>query len=486
MVVSLFTSRVTLQALGVDNYGIQSAVGGVISMFNVISGSLSGSISRFITFEIGHGDKEKLRKIFSTSVNIQIGISILIIILCETLGLWFLNTKMVIPDGRIEAANWVFHCAVLSFVIGLFSVPYNASIIGHEKMSAFAYVSIVEVVLKLVIVYMLYISPIDKLITISILSVFVSLIVNGIYVLYCKRNFEECMYRIVKDKCLIKEMTGFAGWSFLTNVIWVLNTQGLNILINLFFGVVFNAARGVASMVEGVLKKFTSDFTTAFTPQITKSYAVGDITNLFLLINRGARFSFYLMLLLALPFMFEAQFILDVWLDVVPPNTVSFFRLSIIATMITLIGDSGFRACMATGKIKNYTIVMTALSILVFPLTYIAFRAGLPAETAYVSYIVVYALIDIVRLFLMKRMLNYPPSLFLKEVIVQISFVTLLAVIPPLLVTKFLAESVTTSLLVMFVSFLSSITSVYTVGLTGRERTFINEKIKTVTQKLLK
>ena len=478
MLVSLFTSRVTLQVLGVDNYGIQSAVGGVIGMFSVISGSLSGAISRFLTFEIGHGNAEKLKRIFCTSINIQIGISLIILVLFETIGLWFLNTKMVIPEGRLTAANWVFQCSVISFIIGLFSVPFNASIIGHEKMSAFAYVSIVEVVLKLVIVYMLYVSPFDKLISLSVLSVVVALIINGIYAIYCRQKFEECRYELVWDKPLLKEMTGFAGWSFLTNIIWVLNTQGISVLINLFFGVAFNAARGVASMVEGVLKKFTTDFTTAFNPQITKSYAVGNTEQLFVLINRGARFSYFLMLLLALPFMFEAQFVLDIWLDIVPDNSVSFFRLSIIATMVMLLGDSGTRACMATGNIRNYTLVMTAISVLVFPLTYFAFKMGCPAEWAYIAYIAIYSVMDIVRLYLMKNLIDYHPSIYFKEVLLPVLIVTVVAVIPPFILNHYSADSVLHSLAVMFVSVCSSMAAIFYLGITKREREVVISKIK--------
>lgn len=219
MLISLYTSRVVLNTLGVTDYGIYNVVGGVVAMFSVISSSLSSAVSRFITYEIGRGDFEKLKRIFSTSVNIQIGISLVIIALAETFGLWFLNTKMNIPDGRIGAANWVLQCSLLSFIINLVSVPYNACIIAHERMTAFAYISILEAVLKLVVVYMLLISTYDKLATYAVLLVAVALIVRLAYSFYCRRHFEESHYRFVYDKSLIKEMTGFAGWSFSETVL---------------------------------------------------------------------------------------------------------------------------------------------------------------------------------------------------------------------------------------------------------------------------
>lgn len=234
MLITLYTSRVILNTLGVSDYGIYNVVGGVVAMFSVISSSLSSSISRFITYELGHGDFERLKRIFTTSVNIQIGISFVILVLAETFGLWFLNTKMNIPANRMTAANWVLQCSLISFIINLISLPYNACIIAHEKMSAFAYISILEAILKLTVVYMLLISPYDKLSTYAVLLVIVALLIRLAYGQYCKRHFEESRYKFVYDKPLIKEMTGFAGWSFFGNGAYMLNTQGVDMLINIF------------------------------------------------------------------------------------------------------------------------------------------------------------------------------------------------------------------------------------------------------------
>ena len=290
MLVTLYTSRVVLNTLGVSDYGIYNVVGGVVAMFSVISVSLSSSISRFITYELGHGDFDKLKRIFSTSINIQVGISLVILVLAEVFGVWFLNTKMNIPAERMTAANWVLQCSLLSFIIGLISVPYNACIIAHERMSAFAYISILEVVLKLAVVYMLLVSPYDKLATYAVLLVVVALIVRLTYGQYCKRHFEESRYRFVHDKSLIKEMTGFAGWSFFGNGAYMLNTQGVDMLINIFFGVTFNAARGVATQVQNAVMQFVNNFTVAVNPQITKSYASGEREYMYKLVFPFTRF----------------------------------------------------------------------------------------------------------------------------------------------------------------------------------------------------
>ena len=295
MAVSLYTSRIILNTLGVEDYGINNVVGGIVTMFTVISGSLSASISRFITFELGKDNIQRLKKVFSTGVNIQIGMSVLIVLLAECVGVWFLNTKMNIPPERLGAANWVFQCSILTFVLNLLSVPYNAAIIAHEKMSAFAYISILEVSLKLIIVYMLIISPFDRLKTYAVLFLCVGAIIRFIYGYYCKRHFEECSYYFVYDKPLLKEMTSFAGWNFFGTSAWMLNTQGLNILINMYFGVAFNAARGVATQVDSALKQFINNFTTAVNPQITKSYAQGDLEYVYTLVCSSAKYSAFLM-----------------------------------------------------------------------------------------------------------------------------------------------------------------------------------------------
>ena len=250
MLVSLYTSRVILNALGVEDYGIYNVVGGVVTMFSMLSGSLSAAISRFITFELGTGDIEKLKKVFSASVTIQFGISLVFVVVAETIGIWFLNNKMEIPEGRLIAANWCLQFSIMTFVINLLCVPYNASIIAHEKMSAFAYISILDAVGKLVVAWCIALSPVDKLIFYGFLMALIAWIIQFIYSLYCKRHFVECSYKFIYDNDLLKQMFSFAGWNFFGAGSWQLMNQGVNLLLNIYFGVTLNAARGIATQVD--------------------------------------------------------------------------------------------------------------------------------------------------------------------------------------------------------------------------------------------
>lgn len=482
--ISLFTSRITLQVLGVENYGVQSAVGGVIAMFSIISGSLSSSISRFITFELGHGDVAKLNKIFSTSLNIQIIIGAIIVIFGETIGVWFLNSKMNIPHDRIIAANWVLQCAIWSFFIGLSQTPYSACIIGHEKMGVFAYFNIIDSILRLLIVYLLYIIPFDKLITLSVLGFIVGLLMRIAQRIYCIKRFPECHYHFIFDKKLSKEMTGFAGWSFLTNTAWIFNTQGINILINIFFGVTFNAARALAFSLESVIKRFYSDFMTAMNPQITKSYAAGEINEMNKLICRGTKLSYYLLFICSLPLFFEAYTVLHLWLGIVPEYTVLFFRLTLIASLIQLIGQAGVTACMATGNIKWYTIIMTVVGFLVFPLTWIAYKYGLPVETTYILFILIYLILDIIRLFIMNYLWGFPIILFWKDTIIPILKVSFLAIIPPLCIKYFFNNIFLSPLYVTVTSLASGVVIVFLCGLNINERFYFINKMKSLFKKI--
>lgn len=294
MLVSLYTSRVILNALGVDDYGIYNVVGGFVMMFSMLSSSLSAAISRFLTFELGTGDTEKLKRVFSSSVTIQAGIAIVVILIAETIGLWFLNEKMVIPDNRITAANWCYQFSIITFAINLISVPYNAAIIAHERMSAFAYISIVEGLGKLAIAWCIVVSPIDRLVFFAGLVAALAVIIRFIYGLYCKHHFEECIYHFIYDHNLLKQMCGFAGWNFIGSSSGILRDQGINILLNLFFGPSVNASRGIASKVQQTVQNFVGNFLTALTPQITKKYASGNYQDTFKLVFFGAGFHYSL------------------------------------------------------------------------------------------------------------------------------------------------------------------------------------------------
>lgn len=484
MLVSLYTSRVILNTLGVSDFGICNVVGGVVAMFSVISNSLSSSISRFITFELGHGDINKLRRIFSTSVNIQIGIALIIVILAECIGVWFVNNKLNIPRDRLVAANWVFQCSLLSFATGLISVPYNACIIAHEQMSAFAYMSILETILKLVIVYMLLISPYDKLISYSILFFIVAIIMRIIYGWYCKSRFVECNYKFIYDKPLIKEMTGFAGWSFFGNTAYMLNTQGVDMLINIFFGVTLNAAKGVASQVQNAVMQFVGNFTIALNPQITKSYASGERDYMNKLICRGAKFSYFLLLIFTVPIVCEADYILHIWLKTVPKYAPIFLRLMLFGTLMTLLGNTMLTAIQATGNIRRYQLWITITGCFVFPLTWIAYKLGLPPESTYVIYIVIYFLLNFVRVYIAKGLINFPVRLYLFDVVFRVVIVSIIAFILPLLVIHYLEPGFIRLCISCIVGLISSLLTINILGLEQVEREIIYKKISYLLSKL--
>lgn len=469
MLITLYTSRVVLNVLGVEDYGIYNVVGGVVAMFTVISGSLSAAISRFITFELGKGNLERLRRIFSTSINIQLGISLLIFIVGEVAGVWFLNHKMNIPSERMLAANWVLHCSLLSFVINLISTPYNACIIAHERMKTFAYVSILEASLKLGIVYLLLASPFDKLSTYAVLLVVVALLIRLAYGIYCKRQFEECTYYFVYDKGIVKEMTGFAIWNFFGNTAYIFNTQGVNILINLFFGVTVNAARGIATQVEGAVMQFVGNFTTAVNPQITKSYATGDKAYMFRLVCMGAKYAYFL-LLFVVPIVLETDMILSLWLKVVPDYASLFLKLSMFGSLVFLLGNTMYTAAAATGKIRKYQFWVTIVGCLVFPLTWLAYKAGSPVYVTYLIYIGIYLALVFVRLYILKGLLNFPVMVFIREVMIPLLLVTPSAFLIPWFVTYYVEPSLVRLVIVCILSVISTCMCIYVLGLESVER----------------
>lgn len=480
MAISLYTSRVILKVLGIEDYGVYQVIGGLVAMFSVISSSLSSAISRFITFEIGTGDNERLKRIFATSIVIQICISIIVVIFAEIFGLWFMHTSMNIPEGRMVAAEWVLHCSLITFCINLLSIPYNACIIAHEHMKAFAYVSIIEVILKLGIVFLIIYSPIDRLISYAILLTLVAISIRIIYTLYCHKHFDESRTKIMFDKTIFKEMFGFSGWSFFTATNSILNTQGVNMLINVFFGVTLNAARGIANQVESAVLQFVNSFTMAVNPQITKSYAVGDIDGMHLLVCRGAKFSFFAMFMISLPIICECEKILNIWLPIVPDYTIVFVQLSLILGMFDTMGASGYTACAATGKLKYYSLILTPIGLLEFPLTWIFFLYGAPVVSTYYLYIFVKLLVLIARMFLLRNMVGLQIKMFIYKVFFPVISTTLVAIIPSIIVL-FLMEMGYIRLGVSFpVAILSVTISVFYVGMTSDERLGVINKLKNV------
>lgn len=484
MLVSLYTSRVILNALGVEDYGIYNVVGGVVTMFSVLSGSLNAAISRFITYELGAGHPEQLKKIFSSAVTIQAGIALVVIVLAETLGLWFLNNKMVIPENRLIAANWCFQFSVITFSINLISVPYNATIIAHERMSAFAYISILEALGKLLVAWCIAFNPIDRLIFFSALVAVVAWTIRMIYASYCKRHFEECTYHFVYDHDLLKRMFSFAGWNLFGAGSWQLMTQGVNLLVNIYFGVTLNAARGIASKIEMVVIHFVNNFTTAINPQITKSYASGEREYMFNLMFRGAKISYFLLMFFAIPIMLEAQTILSLWLGFVPDHTVNFIRLTLSVSMLHVLSNTMITTMLATGNIKKYQIIVGGLGMMVLPLAWFFFLIDLPPEMAYVSTLIIFILQLTARLILMREMVNMSIKRYVVEVLSKVILVTIMSVPLPLMLNKMMSMSVARLSIVGSVSVATSALVIYTLGLDHTEKCFVRVKVRNALMKL--
>lgn len=486
MLVSLYTSRVLLNALGVEDYGISGAVGGFVSMFSLISASLSSSVSRFLTFELGTGNKEKLSRVFSTSILIQIALSLIVILLSETVGIWFLHHKMTIPPDRMHAAEIVFQASIVSFIFGLLAVPFSASIISHERMGAFAFLGIFEIIVRLLIViFIAYSSWVsDRLITCSVLLMLLGLTMQTIYLFYCRRSFEECRITFLFDRKIFKEMGAFATWNFIGCTASLLKDQGVNLLYNVFVGPVLNAARGIATSVNNAVTSFASNFMTALNPQITKLYAAGDLEYTHSLVERGSRFSFYIILFFAVPILLETEFILGIWLGNFPEHSIDFVRLVLMMSLISTLSNTLINLQTATGKIRNYQIVVGGILLLNFPLSYLCLKLGMQPEATYIVAIIVDVACLFARLLFLRKMAGLSMSHFIRYVLVNVTMVTVVAVILPFLLHISMPFGWQRFLTVGFVSVVTVLLSVLYIGCAADERHFIIGKVRTIIDRI--
>lgn len=473
MAISLYTSRVILQALGVEDFGIYNVVGGSVALFAVLSRSLSGAASRFLNFEMGRSDWVRLARVFSSSLTIHIVLALLIAAFAELFGVWFVNSKMVIPPERLYAANWVFQFSVLSFCYNLVTVPYHASIIAHERMSVFAYISIFEGVGKLLICYMIIASPFDRLILYSFLLFLIQFIVQLLNQWYCKRHFAECKYHPSFDKPLLREIFSYASWNMIGTSSAILRNQGGNILINLFYGPTVNAARAVANQVLHAVQGFVDNFFMALRPQITKSYACGDWEYMMELIFQGSRLSFYMLLFLCLPIIIGTDFILSMWLGIVPNHSVAFVQLTLLFTMIESISGPLITAQLATGKIRNYQLVVGGLQMLNLPISYVVLEMGTVPETILYVAIVISFCCLIFRLYMLNRSINLKVGQFVRSVLLNIGMVSITSAVIPVVVKRSCVNSISVFSLVSLLCIICTSLSIIFVGCSRNERRFI-------------
>lgn len=487
MLVSLYTSRVVLNTLGVEDYGIYNVVGGFVAMFSLVSSSLSTSTSRFLTFELGRGDLTSLKKVFSTSLSIHIALICIVLLLMETVGIWFLNSKLTIPTERLFAANCVFQASVITFVFGLISVPYNASIVSHERMSAFAYIGILDVSLRLLIVLFIAYSSLhfDKLIVYALLLVFVVMLIQGIYWSYCKKHFEECRVGPSFDKLCWKEMSAFAGWNFIGCTAGLLSNQGVNILLNIFGGPVLNAVRGIAMNVNMAVTSFAGNFMMALNPQITKSYAAKEQEYMFSLVERGSRFSFYIILILAIPVLLETDFLLTIWLKQYPEHTINFVRLVLLLSLCDVLSNTLIVLQNATGKIRNYQLAVGGMLMMNFPLSYICLRMGFRPESVLFVALFVSVCCLILRLIFLRGMVNLSISRYLKNVCANVAFVAVASTLLPVYIHESLSYGWCRLLCVILVSLACCSTAIYVLGCNDTERAFIRSKLAVIYKKII-
>lgn len=482
MVVALYTSRVVLETLGVTDFGIYNVVGGVVSMLSFVTNSMASASQRFLAFEIGKNNIEKLKKTFSITITIYIIFAVIILIISETVGLWFVKNKLTIPQDRIEATLWVYQFSIFSFVFSILRIPYNAAIIAHEKMRFYALNSIVEVSLKLIIVLLLVWFSFDKLITYSFLTFLVILIISFIYFIYCRINFSETRYTFAWDKQLFKTMFGFAGWNLFDSIANVGKNEGVNILLNIFFNPAINAARGIAFQVSTQITGFVGNFQVAAAPQIIKYAATGQIQEMKKLYFVSSRLSYFLLFLVSLPIYLNLDFLLKLWLKEVPDYTLLFIQLILINRLVDTMAGTTNVLVQATGKMKIYQMFSGIAILFNLPISYLFLYFGFEPQITIIVSITLSCVIVYGRVHIMSLLTGIKINDYLSEVILRNIVVTFLSIIVPLLLYIKLEHSIWSFFIIGFTSVCMSCVSIYSVGLSSDERNdfnnFVIKKIK--------
>ena len=471
MLVTLYTSRVILQVLGIDDYGLYQTVGGVVGFLAFISNALAGATSRFITFALGRGDKKELESTFSTTLTTHILIGLGIILLAETLGLWYVYEKMVIPEERFKVALIVYHVSIVTAFISIIQVPFNAQVIAHERMSIFAYIGIYEAVSKLGIVYLLSIGNWDKLVLYAVLLLLISVSIFAFYVHYCRRYFSETVFLLNIDKKQFKGIFGFSGWSLFANGAIALSNQGILLLLNLFFAPAVVTARSISLQVSNVAALFVQNFRTAANPQIVKRYASGDLQGSKILLLESTKFSYYLMLIIALPLFLLTEPLLDLWLVEVPEYTVIFLQIVVVQSLFQVFDTSFYTALYAKGRIRENALLSPTVMFICFPIIYFFFKAGASPVALSWAYLAGYALLGmVVKPILINKIAGYKWSEIF-DVYKVCSFVTLAAIpIPLFLYSNVGVNTVASGIAMLAVTLLCVTASVWMIGLSKEMR----------------
>ena len=484
MVVSLYSSRIVLEILGISDFGLFNLVGGIVVLVGILNQSMSSATQRFLNFEIGTENFQKVQRVFGTSILIHLILAAVIFVLAQTLGLWFINNHLNISENRLEAANWVYQFSVLSLIISIITVPYNAAIIANEKMSAFAYISIIEVILRLISIYCLYYFGEDKLILYSFLLLIVNVLVSLSYIIYSRYQFQECKTFIKRDKVIFKSMLSFSSWTILSNLSFSLRTQGINILLNTFFGTLINATQGIALQVSNAVGNFSGNFNQALNPQIVKSYAAQQLIDTRKYVQYGSRLSFYLVLFIILPLLIETGSILKFWLGNVPEFSVIFVRLILIQTLFESFSNILGTAQAATGKVKKYHLLLSSIGLMNLPLGYFFLKQNFPAFTPLIISIFLSLIITAVRLIFLKKSIQLSIREFVENVLFKGLFVGFISSVLPLCVSILLAGYTFKSIVVIILCLLSTLIISWKLGFNSNEREVVTKKIDIALKKI--
>ena len=478
MIISLYATRIVLNVLGEEDYGIYNVVGGVVVMFSFLSRTLASASQRYFAFEIGRGDYDKLNKIFNINLILFAIVIGIVLILAETVGLWFVNTQMTIPDERMFAARWVYQFAVLSFCAHLIAIPYQATIIARERMDVYAFVGILEALLNLGFVFLLQALKAnqDALILYGALMLLVHIITNGSYVVVAKKKYEETRTKLYWESQLVKEIISYSGWNLFGAVAAITRSQGINLLINVFFSPAINAARGLSYQVNNALNQFASNFYTAVKPQVTKYYAQGDKSSAFSLVFSSSKFAYYLLLFLAVPVLIYPYEVLEVWLVNVPQYAPLFLVLVVIIGLIDSISNPLMTLAQATGKVKIYQAVVGSIIILNLPVSWLFLALGFPAEATMYVAIVIAVIALFARLIILNRIVAFPIMVFCKNVLLRLIITTLAAFALSILLKLFVSNTGSGVVWLLFnivLSVLLTVLSILFVGLNSHERQLI-------------
>ena len=488
MIIGLYTSRVILNALGISDLGLMNVASSVVAMFTFLNSTLSGGTQRFLTFRLGEGDVGKLKQTFESAMTLHLILAFVILILAETVGLWYVYNKLNLEPGRFQAALWCYQLSIISTLVGIIQVPFNSALIAHEKMTMYAYMTIYNAVFNLLAAYLIQLVPFDRVIFYSTLCFLGSLTATFIYNWYCRKHFEECSFRFGYNKNIFKEMLGFSFWDTIGCLAAMAQGTGVNLVINSFCGTYVNGARGIATQANSWVLRFVDNFLTATKPQITKSYASNDILRMGDLVCYSSQFGCYLILILGIPLFIEIEYVINLWLGQCPAHTIAFMRIALLEAYFRTIGTPTITAMHATGHMKELNLSVGFVLLAILPVSYLMFKLGATPEQVVLINVLPWIIVPFIRLFLLRKFTShqFPVTRFIKDTICKTSLLSVLMFIPPYFAHLYFIDSgnLFRLFIVVIISFLSSAIIIYSLGLSVHLREIVKLKVGDAIRKL--